>query len=129
MFGVSCDCWLDTMSPPSVCLLLLLITGGLCGRSTNRFYSLADGGYHHHGGFLLGYSNFFRGDINNSQDSFSRKYEKHDGGDPLTDQETHNNLLIREPVLEEVDPRLLIQIPTGRNSSTFFLNRLLNKIQ
>lgn len=112
----------DTMS---VCLLFLLITAGLCGRSTNRFYSLADGGYHHHGGFLLGYYNFFRGDINNSQDSFSRKYEKDDGGDPLT---THNNLLIREPVLQEVDPRLLIQIPTGRNSSTFFLNRLLNKI-
>ena len=110
----------------SVCLLFLLITAGLCGRSTNRFYSLADGGYHHHGGFLLGYSNFFRGDINNSQDSFSRKYENDDGGDPLT---THNNLLIREPVLQEVDPRLLIQIPTGRNSSTFFLNRLLNEIQ
>ena len=117
-----------TMSP-STCLFFLLITGVLCGRSTNRFYSLADGGYHHHGGFLLGYYNFFRGDINNSQDSFSRKYENHHGADPLTDQDTHNNLQIREPVLVEVDPRLLRQVPTGRNSSTFFLNRLLNKIQ
>ena len=114
---------------PSACLCFLLITGGLCGRSTNRFYSLADGGYHHHGGFLLGYYNFYKGNINNSQDSFSRKYEKHDGGDLLPDQLTHNNLMIREPVLEQVDPRLLIQIPTGQNSSSFFLNKLLNEIQ
>ena len=108
-------------------LSLLLLTVSWAGRSTNRFYSLADGGYHHHGGFLAGYYNFYRGDSDNSQDSFTNKYENYEGGQ-LEDQ-IHHNRQVRKPALQDIDPRLLLQIPSGRNSSTFFLNRLLNKIQ
>ena len=109
-------------------LSLLLLTVSWAGRSTNRFYSLAQGGYHHHGGFLGGYDNFFRGNINNTQDSFSMKYDNLQG-EPLNGEETHHQHKLSKPVLEEVDPRLLLEIPPGRNSSTFFLRKLLNAIQ
>ena len=45
------------------------------GRTTNKYTSLPGGGFHHHGGFLAGYFNFFRGNPDNPADSFSNKYE------------------------------------------------------
>ena len=111
------------------CFSLIMLSTTMGGRSTNKFYSLADGGYHHHGGFLLGYDTFVQGNINNTQES--RRYEKF-LGEPLGEEETlesHHNHKLRTPVLEETDPRLLLQIPTGRNSSTFFLNKLLNQME
>ena len=45
------------------------------GRTTNKYTSLPGGGFHHHGGFLAGYFNFFRGNPENPADSFSDKYE------------------------------------------------------
>ena len=112
----------------SSCVSLILLASAWAGRSTNMFYSLAGGGYHHHGGFLGGYHDFFRGNINNSQDSFSRRYENFQG-EPLEEEKTHHIHKLRKPIIERIDPRLLIEIPSGRNSSTFFLDKLLNNHQ
>ena len=116
------------MVPTLFSLSLLVMTVTWAGRSTTRFYSLAEGGFHHHGGFLGGYHNFFRGNVNNSQDNFSMKYDNLQG-EPLGEEERHHQHKLSRPVLEKGDPRLLLQIPPGRNSSTFFLTKLLNAIQ
>ena len=40
------------------------------------YTSLPGGGFHHHGGFLGGYFNFFKGNKDNPADSFSERYEE-----------------------------------------------------
>ena len=108
-----------------VYLAVLAVCKNEAGRTTNRFYSLAGGGYHHHGGFLAGYHKFYRGNIDNPGDSFSNKYQTELGDQDIEDQ-THHFHVIREPVFEEIDPRLLLEIPENTNSSTFYLQKLLD---
>merc|ERR1719312_728018 len=56
--------------------ILLHICPTLSGRTTNKYTSLPGGGFHHHGGFLAGYFNFFKGSRDNPADSFSERYEE-----------------------------------------------------
>ena len=53
----------------------ILFGSAVGGRTTNKYTSLPGGGFHHHGGFLAGYFNFYRGSRDNPADSFSDKYE------------------------------------------------------
>ena len=108
-----------------VYLLLMLFDNCFGGRTTNKFYSLENGGFHHHGGFLGGYFDFYRGNINNSQDSFSRKYKKHDGERHYDGE--HYIYKTRKPTFEKIDSRLLIPIPPNMNETTFYLEKLFNK--
>ena len=85
----------------------------------------ANGGYHHHGGFLGGYYNFFRGSSTNPRDNFSNKYDTGNGGE-VDEEDVHHDHVIREPVFQEVDPRLLLTVPENRNSSTFYIQKLLD---
>ena len=48
----------------------------LSGRTTTKYTSLPGGGFHHHGGFLGGYFDFYKGSRVNPADSFSEKYEE-----------------------------------------------------
>ena len=115
----------DTMKIIQLYLAVLAVCKNEAGRTTNRFYSLANGGYHHHGGFLAGYHNFYRGNIDNPGDSFSNKYQTELWYQVPEDQ-THHFHDLREPVFEEIDPRLLLEIPPNTNSSTFYLKKLLD---
>ena len=47
----------------------------LSGRTTNKYTSLPGGGFHHHGGFLGGYFDFYKGSLDNPADSFSERFE------------------------------------------------------
>ena len=110
-----------------LCLAVLAVSRSKQGRTTNRFYSLANGGYHHHGGFLGGYYDFYKGSSDNPKDNFSNKYETEKGGAEFED-ETHHFHIIRKPVFEEVDPRIILDFETTTNtdSELFFLQQLLN---
>ena len=46
----------------------------LSGRTTTKYTRLPGGGFHHHGGFLGGYFDFYKGSRVNPADSFSEKY-------------------------------------------------------
>ena len=108
-----------------VCISVLAISLSEQGRTTNRFYSLANGGFHHHGGFLGGYFNFYRGSAYNPADSFSNKYKTRNTDKDHQHQDQHS-YSIQEPVFEESDPRLLLEIPPNTNSSSFYLQKLLD---
>ena len=46
-----------------------------CGRTTNKYNSLPGEGFHHHGGFLGGYFDFYKGSRDNPADSFSESFQ------------------------------------------------------
>ena len=54
--------------------IFLHLSPVLCGRTTNKYTSLPGGGFHHHGGFLGGYFDFYKGSKDNPADSFSERY-------------------------------------------------------
>ena len=102
-------------------------SSSLAGRTTNKFYSLENGGYHHHGGFLAGYKEFYRGNINNSQDNFSNKYVKNSPAGTEDTSGHHYIYRTRKPEFEQVDKRLLIPLQRNTSFNTYFLENLFNK--
>ena len=72
-----------------ISMLSLLLGQGTCGRTTNKYNSVPGGGFRHHGGFLGGYFDFYRGSRDNPADSFSDKYED----DDQDDQDNRNHHL------------------------------------
>ena len=72
-------------------ILISVLPPSLCGRTTNKYTSLTGGGFHHHGGFLAGYFNFFRGSRDNPADSFSHRYEEV-AQDNIKGQLNHTNI-------------------------------------
>ena len=55
--------------------IFLHLSPVLCGRTTNKYTSLPGGGFHHHGGFLGGYFDFYKGSKDYPADSFSERFQ------------------------------------------------------
>ena len=83
--------------------ILFLLGSVSSGRTTNKYTSLPNGGFHHHGGFLGGYFDFYIGSRHNPADSFTLKYAADDGDFDVLSNDYYYNSFLPEDVEDIAD--------------------------